>query len=113
MTQMEVHPDLISRSGRLLAADGEEFAQLLASFRARAAAFDGAWGDDIVGTYIGTAYTEVAAWAFDCWQAVADEIADAGDDLGLMGESYQRADDDAAARFTGIVSGLGTGQAWA
>ncbi|MEV6347121.1 hypothetical protein [Actinoplanes sp. NPDC051851] len=89
MASFEMRPDEIRRSGAELTAAGESFAETLAQFQQQAAQFDGAWGEDTIGTYIGTAYIEVAAYAFECWQLIADEIADAGDDLGVQADQIE------------------------
>ena len=71
----EVDPEAIRASGESLTATGSDFAARPAAFQQQVAAYDGAWGEDTIGTYIGTAYAAVPGWAFENWQTVADELA--------------------------------------
>ncbi|MEU8181692.1 hypothetical protein AB0B86_13090 [Micromonospora sp. NPDC049047] len=89
-----------------LATTGETLSDQLTAFEQACAAYEGAWGDDTIGTYIGTAYTAVSAWAFDCWHSVAEELVSAGDDLVGMGEAYEQAESDIRSMITAIGEGL-------
>ena len=103
----EVDPEAIRASGGSLTATGSDFAERLAAFQQQAAAYDGAWGDDTIGTYIGTAYAAVSAWAFENWQTVADELAVAGDDLVTSADAYQQVEESVTAGLEAIAKRLG------
>jgi hypothetical protein len=103
----DVQPEAIHTAGNSLASSGEDFLEQLAAFEAATAAYDGAWGDDTIGTYIGTAYAAVSQWALDCWHTVADELAVAGDDLMGMAEAYERIEADAVTALGSLGERLG------
>ncbi|QGN48093.1 PE domain-containing protein [Micromonospora sp. WMMD558] len=107
MPGFDVQPEAILTAGNNLATSGEDFLEQLAAFEAATAAYDGAWGDDTIGTYIGTAYVAVAQWALDCWHTVADELAAAGDDLVGVAEAYERVEADAFAALNALGESLG------
>lgn len=107
MPGFEVHPEEIVAIGRKLAGTGEDFLEQLTAFEAAISAYEGAWGGDTIGTYIGTAYSLVSTWALDCWHTVADEIAVAGDDLVVVGEAYEEVEAGAVAALGVLGEGLG------
>jgi hypothetical protein len=103
----EVRPDSIRATGQSLLTSGDDFAAKLAEFENAIAAYEGAWGDDTIGTYIGMAYEAVSQWAFDCWYTVAEELSAAGDDLSATADAYDQTENDAAAGFDAIGQKLG------
>lgn len=107
MPGFDVQPEGIRTAGRNLAASGEDLLAQLAAFEAATAAYDGAWGDDTIGTYIGTAYLAVAQWALDCWHTVADELAAAGDDLVDTAEAYGRVEAEIRDAWNALGMNLG------
>ncbi|GAB3939106.1 hypothetical protein [Micromonospora vulcania] len=107
MPGFDVQPEAIVIAGNNLASTGEDFLAQLAAFEAATAAYDGAWGDDTIGTYIGTAYSLVSQWALDCWCTVADELAAAGDDLVGVAEAYDRIEAEAIAALSALGENLG------
>ncbi|MFC0506576.1 hypothetical protein [Micromonospora costi] len=107
MPDLEVQPASIRTSGQSLLARGDGFAEQLAAFEQATAAYEGAWGDDTIGTYIGSAYVAVAQWALDCWYTVADELSAAGDDLSAMADAYEQTETDNLGGFDAIGRALG------
>ncbi|RKR92112.1 hypothetical protein BDK92_6544 [Micromonospora pisi] len=107
MPDFEIQPDSVRATGESLLSGGSSFADQLAAFEQATAAYEGAWGDDTIGTYIGTAYVAVAQWALDCWYTVADEISSAGDDLNVMADAYEQTEKDIASMFDNFGRTLG------
>ncbi|MFG2106438.1 hypothetical protein [Micromonospora chersina] len=107
MPGFDVQPEAVLAAGNNLATSGEDFLVQLAAFEAATAAYDGAWGDDTIGTYIGTAYMAVSQWALDCWHTVADELAAAGDDLVGVAEAYERVEAEALAALNALGESIG------
>jgi uncharacterized protein YukE len=107
VTDVRVDPEMLHTAGQSLIATGDDFAARLADFQSRAAAFDGAWGGDAIGTYIGIAYAAVSDWAFSCWEIIAEELALAGEDLDAMATSYEDVEAEAATGLGAIAKLLG------
>ena len=102
----DVDPEAIRAAGTTLTSTGSSFADQVAAFQERAAAYEGAWGDDTIGTYIGTAYAAVSGWALENWLTIADELAVAGADLVLTADAYQEVEDAAAESIDTIKNQL-------
>jgi len=91
-----VQPERISSAGNALVGDGEQLLDQLSRFETSIAAYDGAWGDDTIGTFIGAAYMAIADWALNCWTEVAEEFSAAGEDVVTMGDGYLTVEKDNA-----------------
>jgi hypothetical protein len=107
MTGFHVAPDSLRDGGTAIGGTAESFGARLQSFQAELAGFDGAWGDDTIGMLIGTAYQAVSQWAFECFQAAADDLVLAGTDLATMAARYDEAEESHLARFDGLRRRMG------
>lgn len=77
------------------------------STEANMRAYGEPWGGDDIGSLIGIAYTEVAAYLFDCLGIAAEEVGSAGSDLTLMAESYEASDEEGAYAMRELSRDLG------
>ena len=107
MTGFEVNPDSLRGGGRAVASVADRFSGQLEAFESRMEGFGEPWGGDDIGMLIGIAYTEIAEYAFECFQLAADELTSAADDLTAMADGYEQVDDEAAAGFSDLSGQLG------
>jgi hypothetical protein len=101
-----VSPESLQSSGEGVMGVAERFINELESFESQMEGHGEPWGDDDIGSLIGIAYTEVAAYLFDCLGVAGDELGSAGSDLGAMGEGFQQVEQDVAdimRQFTEIL----------
>lgn len=103
----EVDPPQIRKAGRDIADFAQRFIDEMDAFEARMEGYGQPWGNDDIGSLIGTAYTEVAAYIFDCVGIAMDEIGSAGDDVAKMADAYERADEDGASAMRSLADRLG------
>lgn len=109
MSQMDIDPEGLKSSGTQIEGVAERFFGALEQFGARIEGFGDACGGDEIGGLIGVAHQEVFAAAQECFTEAAQSIADAGYDLRDFAEQHIAADDEIAAIFKQLESGLGGG----
>jgi hypothetical protein len=102
-----VQPESLRSSGDLVIGVTERFIGELESFEARMEGYGQPWGADDIGSLIGIAYTEVAAYVFDCIGVAAEELGSAGGDLTGMADAYELSDEEAAGGMRGLTDSLG------
>jgi hypothetical protein len=90
MNGLRLDPEQLRGQATALTVAGCSFSDQLNQFRARISGLEGAWGDDLIGGSIGTAYSVVVQWAMECWHEVAAEVRSAGDDLARMAQEVEQ-----------------------
>jgi PE family len=103
---IRVTPSLLEAAGADLDALAGRLGSLLAAFSAELAAFGRPWGQDDIGTLIGTAHDEVSSYAFECYQSAVEEVAAAGEDLAVMARGYRAADEATGRAIDDLRAGL-------
>ncbi|SNS97229.1 PE family protein [Asanoa hainanensis] len=94
-----VDPSALGASGLELSGVAGEFASALRAFQAELSGFGTPWGADEIGSLIGAAHEEVAQWAFECFEAAAEELEAAGFDVGAMATSYREVEEQIRGAF--------------
>jgi hypothetical protein len=95
----QVDPAALGGSGTQLSEVAGTFLGALRAFEAELAGFGSPWGTDEIGSLIGAAHEEVAAWAFECFRTAAEELSAAGFDLGDMATAYEEVEDRVRGAF--------------
>ncbi|SCF08801.1 hypothetical protein GA0070607_5375 [Micromonospora coriariae] len=103
----EVEPQTMRDAGATVSDLAGRFLDELDGFEAQMTGYGEPWGADDIGSLIGVAYTEVAAYVFDCLGLAAEEIGSAGGDLSSMADAYDRVDEDGAGTMRSLAGGLG------
>jgi hypothetical protein len=107
MAGFEIEPQVLASSGAGLLTNSDQFLQQLQAFQSEIASFDGAWGSDMIGMLIGTAYQVVSEWAMDCLSAIGEDVIQAGQDLQTMATNFADAEEAVLGAFRGIGQALG------
>jgi uncharacterized protein YukE len=102
-----VNPEQLRGQATALTDAGRSFSDQLNQFRSQISGLEGAWGDDLIGDLIGTAYTVVMRWAMECWQEVVSEVGSAGEDLARMAREFERNEEGAERLFDRLGQALG------
>ncbi|MEV0156931.1 hypothetical protein AB0H57_24815 [Micromonospora sp. NPDC050686] len=103
----EVRPEALRDAGHTLSDVAQGFLADLDGFEAQLRGYGEPWGGDDIGSLIGVAYTEVAAYLFDCVASAGEEIGSAGEDVSGMADAYERVDEDGADSMRSLAAGLG------
>ena len=102
MAGFQIEPATIASGGTNLVSHADQFMSQLKSFQSEIASFEGAWGNDDIGSIIGTAYHVVCEWAMDCLAAVGEDVTSAGQDLQKMAKAFSDAEDEVTNTFRNI-----------
>ncbi|MEU3622779.1 hypothetical protein BS329_09755 [Amycolatopsis coloradensis] len=92
----QVFPEQIRGAGSALAGTGKSLAGEVAAFQSQTAALGDAFGDDDLGSALGTIYQIASEAAFESFHDNAEGIGDVGQTLQIMAGSY--ADYESTAR---------------
>jgi uncharacterized protein YukE len=106
MDGLRLNPEQLRGRAAALTEAGRSFSDQLNQFQSQISGLEGAWGDDLIGGLIGTAYTVVVQWAMECWQEVVSEVGRAGEDLALMAQEFERAEEGMRQSFDRLGQGL-------
>jgi uncharacterized protein YukE len=107
MDGFRLDPEQLRGRATALTDAGRSFGDQLNSFQSQISGLEGAWGDDLIGGLIGTAYTVVVQWATECWQDVVSEVTSAADDLGRMAQEFEEAEEAARETFDRLTQAFG------
>ncbi|MEH1165242.1 hypothetical protein V6V47_07635 [Micromonospora sp. CPCC 205539] len=103
----EVLPQSLRDAGQSVGDVARRFLTDLDGFQSQMDGYGEPWGADDIGSLIGVAYTEVAAYVFDCLGIAGEELDSAGGDLGGMADAYDLVDEDGAGSMRSLAGGLG------
>ncbi|MQM28294.1 hypothetical protein [Glycomyces albidus] len=107
MSGLQIDPDALDGAGQAMEAVAEQFFAAVDRFASSIEGVTEACGSDEIGGLIEQAHTEVFAWAKECFQEAAQEIADAGIDVRDFAKQHLDADNAIAQIFTQLSSDLG------
>jgi hypothetical protein len=102
----QVFPDDIGASAQRLIGLGRSLGDDIDSLRARTEALTSAFGNDDLGSAIGTIYQVASEAAFDSFHDNADGLGEIGQGLRAMAEHYRQTDQANADSFGHIAGGL-------
>jgi hypothetical protein len=97
--RISVDPEGIMRAGNGISSAGQVINQELMRFQGELASFGEPWGNDDIGSLIGTVYGVISDLAFETYAGNADEVQEIGALTQQMGQNY-------ADNETGIESGI-------
>ncbi len=98
-----VFPERLRRAGSEMGALGQQLADGAGRLQAQVGA-GAPWGTGEAGAAFGAAYTEALALAEEAYGVLAEAGAWTGENLTVMADTTEVADEDAAAGFTGILT---------
>jgi hypothetical protein len=96
---LKVDADSVRASGGAVASVADRFAAALNRFAGELAHFGEPWGNDDIGSLIGSAYAEVYDWAMECYTDALEELGAMGTDLGAMAQAHEENDAHSAKVF--------------
>ncbi len=100
MTTMNVDPDGVAASGRLIGLSGKQLSAEVARLVAELSGFGEPWGDDDIGSLIGLAYNEIRDLTFEVLAGNIDEMLEHADDVQEMAEAYRSTDETSAENLS-------------
>jgi uncharacterized protein YukE len=103
MASIEISPDALRGSGDQVRDVATRLAQELAALRADLEGFGQPWGADDIGSLIGAAYTEIAAYAMESYQSAQEELDSIGTDVSTMADRYAQTEEATSARFRALL----------
>ncbi|MDA1362182.1 hypothetical protein O1R50_21325 [Glycomyces luteolus] len=109
MPGLSIDPEGMDSAGQGLEGTSERFFAALEQFTAKIEGVGDACGGDEIGGLIGDAHQAVYEWAMECFQDLAQGIADAGYDVRDFAAQHLAVDDEIAQIFKGLESEFGGG----
>lgn len=97
--RISVDPEGIRRAGTGMTSAGETINQEVTRFQGELASFGEPWGNDDIGSLIGTVYGVISDLAFETYAGNADAVREIGALTQRMGQNY-------AENESGIESGI-------
>ena len=88
--QLEVHPPSLRRAGKELQDVAGRVETAWQDLQNTVRGMGELFGDDIVGSLIGTSYQSAHGMADDSYTSAADGLRDIGDRLVVMADVYER-----------------------
>jgi Protein of unknown function (DUF2580). len=90
--QLEVHPPSLRRAGKELQDVAGRLKTAWQDLQNTVQGMGELFGDDMVGSLIGTSYRSAHGMAHDSYTSAAEGLRDVGDGLVVMAEVYERAE---------------------
>ncbi len=102
-----VHPEEVGGAAKNLLGAGQSLSGAVAQFQARTAALSDAFGNDDLGSALGTIYQIASEAAFDCFADNAEGLQEVGHNLQAMADSYAETESASQESFQRLLGGLG------
>jgi hypothetical protein len=103
--QFSVDPDSLRQAGQALRDVGERLGQAWSEFSAQVQGMGDIFGDDDVGSLIGMSYQAAHEIADGAYTDVAEGLADFGEGLTTMADSFDDIEQGNAALLQGVYGG--------